>query len=342
MINHKISGFYTHDFKEVKRITLFNERYNKLLESLGFLPRCFPAFGLKSDLEKETSHMEMKAEVYTIEDTDYFLRPTSEAIAYPLTYGDASLKTPYKWYSIGPVFRNESKYCRKYERHKEISFFHESHGIYSTQKKALEEVNQLIPKISQFLWDEGVPHVVNIRPLEDTFPGAVRTYAFDTITPEGKVLQILTLHYLGDNFSKAYKPGGSFYGICFGHSERIIGALSLHYKENIRWWNNPYSIVSYNSLVDYAKQRGVSLNRGCYEMLREFNCSGIEKSPGCFFAPENLDTMEGSIMDHSALLSTLDRRSEIAKNHVFKLFESNMKNISEEKYGKKLDQNPKI
>ena len=335
MLNHKISGFYVHDFLQVKRMNKINLCYNELIEEIGFLPRCFPCIGLNSDLEKETSHMKMKAEVYYLEGTPYFLRPTSEAIAYPLTYGDASLKTPFRWYSIGPAFRNESKYCRKYERHKEISFFHESHAIYSTAEKAELQVEALLPLISNFLDEQGLPHVVNIRPIEDTFPGAEKTYAFDTITDKGTVLQILTLHYLGSNFSKAYKQGGQFYGVCFGHSERIIGALNEHYKEDLRWVKNPYPIISHRQLLRCAKERKVSVNRGMYDLLREYNAIAIEKTPGVYFSPNSLETMEGLCYTKDQIQTRILEKESLHKSYSREKFNTRLPLIDPAVYGQR-------
>ena len=333
MIKHVISGFYVHDFLEVKRMNEFNSCYNELIENEGFLPRYFPTVGLLKDLEKEKSHINMKPEVYTIHNTDYFLKPTSEAIAYPLTYGNAALKTPFKWYSVGPAFRNESKYCRKYERHKEIAFFHESHGIYSTENLALLDIKKLLPLISTFLLEQGIPHRIHLRPPQDTFLGAEKTYAYDTVTPEGKVLQILTVHYLGTNFSKAYKIGHDFYGICFGHSQRIIGALKNLYKDDLRWVKNPYKIISYKKLVEYSKEKKQNIKKSMYMMLREYFACAIEKTPGTYFCPDNLKTMDGDLLSLEDLNEKLIHKEKMVKEKILNLFESELKYKISNKYG---------
>ena len=305
---NRISGFYFHDFLEVKRLQEMYSRYNAKLEELGYFPRHFPTVGLLSDLEKEKNHLKFTPEVYVISQTDYFLKPTSEAVAYPTTYGDPSLRTPYRWYQVGPVFRNESKYCRKYERSKQIAFFHESHGIFSTKEMALEELDKVMKVVREFLDHYGIPYKIHVRPPEDTFLGAQTTYAFDTVLPSrGKVLQTITLHDLGSNFSKAYKPGVTdFYGICWGHSQRLLGTLKALYGGDLKWIDNPYKILTLKDLRNYnqslkEKDRVEDLDLIRKEALRHFDSVCSEVRGGVYVCPE-LSDAELSLSQVSELI----------------------------------------
>jgi len=67
---------------------------------------------------------------------------------------------------------------------------------------------------------------------------------------EGKPLQIGTLHYLGTNFSQAYRSNDHVYGLCFGFSERILGALKLIYKDNYKYFQNYYAIIELIKSID--------------------------------------------------------------------------------------------
>ena len=51
----------------------------------------------------------------------------------------------------------------------------------------------------------GVPFLFMKRPEWDKFPGAVHTFAADTIMPDGKILQQPSTHLLGQNFSKPFE-----------------------------------------------------------------------------------------------------------------------------------------
>ena len=67
----------------------------------------------------------------------------------------------------------------------------------------------------------------------DKFPGADYTIAVDCVMPDGKTLQIGTVHHLGDHFSKTFaityedRDGEQqlVHQTCYGISERCIAAL---------------------------------------------------------------------------------------------------------------------
>ncbi|MDK2915498.1 MAG: prolyl-tRNA synthetase, partial [Euryarchaeota archaeon] len=82
-----------------------------------------------------------------------------------------------------------------------------------------------------------VPVILSRRPDWDKFPGADYTIAVDTIMPDGKTLQIGTVHMLGDHFSRTYNityedANGEqqyAYQTCYGISERSIASvISIH------------------------------------------------------------------------------------------------------------------
>ncbi|MEM4083050.1 MAG: His/Gly/Thr/Pro-type tRNA ligase C-terminal domain-containing protein, partial [Saccharolobus sp.] len=89
----------------------------------------------------------------------------------------------------------------------------------------------------KFFDELGIPYVISERPEWDRFAGALHTYAFDTIMPDGRVMQIGTAHHLGQNFSKALdfkiqKRDGSLdypHQTSYGISDRAIATvISIH------------------------------------------------------------------------------------------------------------------
>ncbi len=86
---------------------------------------------------------------------------------------------------------------------------------------------------SEFLRKLAVPFIINKRPEWDKFPGADYTMAFDTMMPDGKSLQIGTVHMLGTKFAKTFEitfendKGQQQYvnQTCYGISERCIAAV---------------------------------------------------------------------------------------------------------------------
>jgi prolyl-tRNA synthetase len=89
----------------------------------------------------------------------------------------------------------------------------------------------------------GLPFLMVEREPYDRFYGAVNSYAFDTLLPDGRVLQVATTHYLGQNFSNPNvfdikftdKDGirKNVYQTCYGPGvSRIVAAIiSVHGDE---------------------------------------------------------------------------------------------------------------
>ncbi|MDD3985540.1 MAG: His/Gly/Thr/Pro-type tRNA ligase C-terminal domain-containing protein, partial [Methanobacterium sp.] len=79
----------------------------------------------------------------------------------------------------------------------------------------------------------GIPYMVSKRPEWDKFPGAEYTVAFDTIMPDGKTLQIGTVHNLGQTFAKTFDikyetatgEHEYVYQTCYGLSDRVIASV---------------------------------------------------------------------------------------------------------------------
>ncbi len=79
-----------------------------------------------------------------------------------------------------------------------------------------------------------IPFMLFERPSWDKFPGAEQTYAYDTLLPDGRTLQIATTHNLGQKFARAFdikfadeKQEEEYaYQTCFGPGvSRIVAAL---------------------------------------------------------------------------------------------------------------------
>jgi prolyl-tRNA synthetase len=83
-------------------------------------------------------------------------------------------------------------------------------------------------------------YMINIRPDWDKFAGAEYTIAFDSILPDGRTLQIGTVHYLGTNFTKVFEityldSDGTHklaHTTSYGISERSIAAMLITHGDN--------------------------------------------------------------------------------------------------------------
>jgi prolyl-tRNA synthetase len=167
------------------------------------------------------------------------LRPTSETAIYPMyaLWVRSHADLPIKYYQIVNTFRHETKQTRPLIRLREITSFKEAHTVHATWDEAEEQVEEAIGLYREFYYGLCIPALVSRRPDWDKFPGADYTIAVDTIMPNGKTLQIGTVHHLGDHFSRTFnimyedRDGQQqlAHQTCYGISERSIAALiSVH------------------------------------------------------------------------------------------------------------------
>lgn len=163
------------------------------------------------------------------------LRPTSETAIYPMyaLWIRSHADLPLRLYQVVNTFRYETKHTRPLIRLREITSFKEAHTVHSTWEEAEAQVMAAIELYREFYRRLRVPVIVSKRPEWDKFPGADYTIAIDTVMPDGKTLQIGTVHHLGDHFSRTFgimfedENGEQRYAqqTCYGISERCIAAL---------------------------------------------------------------------------------------------------------------------
>lgn len=211
----------------------------------------FPVMVTETNLRKEAEHIkDFEDEVFWIThgglkplEVKYALRPTSETAIYPMLelWIRSHADLPKRLYQIGSVFRCETKTTRPIIRVREVTTFKEAHTSHASLQDAELQIQEAIQIYKDFFDTLGVPYVISRRPDWDKFPGALYSISFDTIMPDGRTLQIGTIHNLGQNFSKAFdikfetlegKPE-YVWQTCYGISERGIGALiSVHGDDN--------------------------------------------------------------------------------------------------------------
>jgi len=207
----------------------------------------FPLLIPEQEFMKEAEHIKgFEDEVYWVThggttplDVKLALRPTSETAIYPMyaLWVRSHADLPIKYYQIVNTFRYETKQTRPLIRLREITSFKEAHTVHATWEEAEEQVEEAIRLYREFYDGLCIPTLVSKRPDWDKFPGADYTIAVDAIMPNGKTLQIGTVHHLGDHFSRTFnityedKNGEQKLAqqTCYGISERSIAALiSIH------------------------------------------------------------------------------------------------------------------
>ncbi len=245
-VRYPVKGLYVwypHGFAIRKHV------YNWLRELMDreHQETLFPLLIPEYEFMKEAEHIKgFEDEVYWVThggkdqlDVPLALRPTSETAIYPMyaLWVRSHADLPILLYQVVNTFRYETKHTRPLIRLREITSFKEAHTVHATWEQAEAQVEKAIALYLEFYAKLCIPVVVSKRPEWDKFPGADYTMAVDTIMPDGKTLQIGTVHHLGDHFSKTFSitfedsEGVQRYAYqtCYGISERSVAALiSLH------------------------------------------------------------------------------------------------------------------
>ncbi|MEJ2270894.1 MAG: proline--tRNA ligase [Candidatus Bathyarchaeota archaeon] len=185
-----------------------------LLDKSGHDETLFPLLIPETSLAQEANHVKsFEGECFWVTHggyeplkVRYALRPTSETVIAPMLklWIRSHADLPLKMYQIVNVFRHETKATRPIIRMREVATFKEAHTCHATSEEAEKQVQQAIELYKKFFDTVGVPYVVSQRPEWDKFAGALYTIAFDMLCPDGRTLQIGTVHNLGQNFAKAF------------------------------------------------------------------------------------------------------------------------------------------
>lgn len=211
----------------------------------------FPLLIPEDELAKEGIHVKgFEDEVYWVThggltelNKKLALRPTSETAMYPMfnLWIRSHSDLPLKIYQTVNTFRYETRHTRPLIRVREITTFTEAHTVHADEEGAGKQVQEAL-KLYKSIFDSlAVPYVITTRPDWDKFPGADYTVAFDTLMPDGKTLQIGTVHNLGQTFARTYEvtyetESGEHqyaYQTCYGLSDRVIASvIGVHGDEN--------------------------------------------------------------------------------------------------------------
>ncbi|MDD9953143.1 MAG: proline--tRNA ligase [Candidatus Woesearchaeota archaeon] len=222
--------------------------FDKHIKANGVENAYFPMFIPESFFKKEAEHAEgFSPEVAWVEQKSdveerLALRPTSETIMYDSysrwirSWRDLPLKIN-QWCNI---IRWEVKDTKIFLRSREF-LWQEGHCVYESEKECDKDTRhylELYRKVAEELL--AVPVLVGTKTKNDTFPGAVRSYAIEAFMPDGKALQMGTSHMLGQGFAKSFdikylgrdggweRPWQNSWGI----STRMIGSVVLQHGDD--------------------------------------------------------------------------------------------------------------
>ncbi len=294
-VRYPVKGLYVWGFWGFQIRRFVTDILRELHDSRGHKETLFPLLIPEKEFMKEAEHIKgFEDQVYWVTrggndelDVKLVLRPTSETSMYPMfsLWVRSHADLPMKVYQIVSVFRYETKHTRPLIRVREITTFKEAHTVHSSREDAERQVKEAIEIYSEFYRRLGIPCLFLRRPEWDKFPGAEYTIGVDTIFPDGKVLQIGTIHNLGQNFSKTFEikfetPSGNreyAYQTCYGISERCIASLiGIHGDD--RGLLLPPEVAPVQVIIvpipykDFGEEE---IRRVCSNIKRELSAEGI-------------------------------------------------------------------
>jgi prolyl-tRNA synthetase len=263
------------------------------LDSTGHSEALFPLLVPESSLQKEAEHVEgFEAQVFWVTQggqkqlrQKLALRPTSETIIGPMehlwirSYTDL----PLKLYQIVTVFRFETKATRPILRMREFDF-KEAHTAHESETEAEEEVEEEIANYKKIFDQLCIAYCITRRPEWDKFAGAKYTTAFDMICPDGRSLQIGTVHHLGQHFSKAFdvsfetKDGRREYvwQTCAGISGRGIASVLIMHGDDHGIVLPPKIAPTQIIIIPIPyKGQSESVNKECNKVASELKNDGF-------------------------------------------------------------------
>ncbi|MDH3365672.1 MAG: proline--tRNA ligase [Thermoplasmata archaeon] len=254
---------------------------------------CFPLLIPEDQFAKEKEHIKgFDTEVFWVThagltplDVRLLLRPTSETAMYPIfslwvrSHADLPLKT----YQIVNTFRYETKQTRAFIRVREIHFFesHTCHADFEDAERQVREDYEILERLAK-RWC--IPYKLLKRTDWDKFPGAAYTVGIDTVLPNGRTLQLGSIHQYMDNFSKPYEikyegeDGQHRYAhqTTFGMSERLVGAIVAIHGDD-KGLVLPPEVATMQAVVIPVLAKGATeaVSQAARELAEEIRQAGI-------------------------------------------------------------------
>ena len=226
------------------------DKFNVMMAKKGVKNAYFPLFIPESFFQREAEHAEgFSPEVAWVagrgeEDGNERLaiRPTSETIMYDSysrwirSWRDLPLKIN-QWCNI---VRWEVSDVKLFLRSREF-LWQEGHCVYETEEELVKDNSGFLEDyriISEDLL--AVPVILGRKTDKEKFAGAKHTFSIEGFMPDGKALQMGTVHNLGQGFAKAF--GISYkdknendalpWQTSWGISTRLIGALVMTHSDD--------------------------------------------------------------------------------------------------------------
>jgi len=251
-LRYNVKGFLVFQPWAVLCMEKMYDFFEGALQKKGHLPYWYPSLIPEKNFFVEKEHVEgFTPQVFWVTEAGagekleekLALRPTSETAFYQMfaLWIRSHKDLPFKTYQRAQVFRYETKATRPFLRSREFHWI-ETHCAFGTAEEAERQVQEDMETTKEMLHDTfGIPFIFFERPQWDKFAGAERSFAADVISPDGRVVQQPSTHFLGQNFSKAFNVTFSdkdtkekfCFLTCYGPAiSRIFASLIITHGDN--------------------------------------------------------------------------------------------------------------
>ncbi|MFQ5814910.1 MAG: proline--tRNA ligase [Candidatus Hydrothermarchaeaceae archaeon] len=266
----------------------------------------FPTLIPEDIFKREEEHIKgFSGEVYWVThgggrplDVRLLMRPTSEVPMYVMfkEWIRSHADLPLKIHQTCTVFRYETKATKSLIRVREIPW-NEAHSVHATWEEADAHVRDVWRYYTKLVVDYlGINGLLMRRPEWDKFHGADYTTVIDALMPDGRMLQIVGNHHLGEKFARAFdikyedENGEKHYvnQVSYGVSTRLTAAMfSIHGDQ--KGLVIPYPIAPIQAVLVpiVYKGREEAVMKKCEELLEKLKKAGIrarvdsrDKTPG--------------------------------------------------------------
>lgn len=220
-----------------------------MIKKAGVKNAYFPLFIPEKFLKKEKEHVKSfspELAIVTIGGGKKLkerlvIRPTSETIIY-----DMFAKWIKSWRDL-PLLINQWCNIVRWEMRPRLFLrtteflWQEGHTVHSAHEDAIRQAKQIMKIYAKLYQDYfAIAGCLGAKSEAEKFPGALTTYTYEMLMPDGKALQGCTSHDLGQNFAKVFnikfldKKGKEriVWQTSWGLSTRSIGALIMAHGDN--------------------------------------------------------------------------------------------------------------
>jgi prolyl-tRNA synthetase len=223
---------------------LIQKRLDDRIKETGHLNASFPLFIPESFIKREAEHIEGFAPELAIVthaggkklEEPLVVRPTSETIIHYMfarwikSWRDLPMKIN-QWANVVRWEKRPRVFLRTTE-----FFWQEGHTAHEKKDEAETHAKCMLQEYVDFAHDYlAIPVISGLKSEREKFPGAVKTYTFEGIMPDGKALQMGTSHVLSHSFAETFnisyqdRMGKQAYPYLtsWGVTTRFIGAIIM-------------------------------------------------------------------------------------------------------------------